>query len=491
MTDQRRATVGLAIIAKNEEASLPELLASIEGAFDRVVLLDTGSVDDTILVFQEWAKNQPVTWSVARFEWCEDFAAARAAADRLLMFGAADERVARDRPMVDWTCWADCDDVIDGALELRKIAGEMPGHVAAVICGYDYAQHPVTGATICHLRRERLVRAGRGTWMGRVHEAQVVEGPSAWVPDDRVVWRHRKQAQQQDAGAASNERNLRILHAWLDDEPENSRVLAYLGTEHAARGDVEQAIGFYERYRELVTTWDEERAQVYRKMASCYLMLERVEDAEQIALQAIALVPTWPDSYLTLAEVALHRGQFDKAIHFAEQAAAIGQPQTLLIVNPLDYTGHPHRLLAGAYGSKGEWDRAVEHAERALGADPGDPALQDGYAHFRAEAKREHTAQTYVMAAQQLVGHDEQVKALRLLEDCVPVFATDHPAVVQLRSSIRERLSWTHDPAAFADHYEHGGSKPEDFLDDEQARVVCERLPRVGFLIDGLREQAA
>lgn len=79
-------TVGLALIAKDEEEALPGLLASVEGAFDQVALLDTGSTDRTVEVFEEWSAAEKVRQpgfisTLGHFEWCDDFAAARNAAD--------------------------------------------------------------------------------------------------------------------------------------------------------------------------------------------------------------------------------------------------------------------------------------------------------------------------------------------------------------------------------------------------------------------------
>lgn len=487
-----RQTVGLAIIAKNEAEALPRLLASIEGAFDRVVLLDTGSTDKTISVFAAWARKQSeLTFSTGRFTWVDDFSVARIAADQLLMFGKVDPPATAREPLVDWTCWADCDDTIVNPEQLREMANDARPEVRAFIFGYDYAQHPATGRTMCHLRRERLVRAGAGSWVGRVHEAQTVDGQSSMVPDAVCHWKHHKQAQGDDAMGASNERNLKILHAWVEDEPDDPRVVGYLGTEHAVRGELAEAVVFFERYMGLKTGWDEERAQMCRKLASAYLHVERIADAESVALQALALLPSWPDTYLTLAEVALTRGEAPKAIFHAERALQLGVPQSLLIINPFDYVCHPHRLIGAARATMRDWDGAVEAGDRALAFDPADVALRAGVNQWRAEAKREHTAQTYILAARQLVAHDEQGKALTLLEDCVPVFAQDHEHVVQLRSQVRERLLWTRRAEDFAEHYETGGSKPEDFIADDQIAPLCEALPRVGFLVAGLQEQMA
>jgi hypothetical protein len=94
------------------------------------------------------------------------------------------------------------------------------------------------------------------------------------------------------------------------------------------------------------------------------------------------------------------------------------------------------------------------------------------------------------MCAELLVNHDEQLKARDLLE-CVPHFAFEHPKIVEMRSMVKERLLWANNPEAYANHYEYGGSKPEDFIKDEQIDELCEYLPRTNFLLEGLKEQHA
>src|ERR1700694_5674066 len=113
-------SLGLALIARDEENSLPRLLASCAGAFDEIVLVDTGSEDATVARFEEWAATQPGTrCEVAHFEWCDDFAAARQFADDLLES--------------DWHVWADCDDQIRGAEHLRRLVSEAGADTAALI----------------------------------------------------------------------------------------------------------------------------------------------------------------------------------------------------------------------------------------------------------------------------------------------------------------------------------------------------------------------
>jgi tetratricopeptide (TPR) repeat protein len=465
-------TLSLCLIARDEEATLPHLLASVEGAFDEVILVDTGSRDSTIRTFRMWAgqetrraaeRGEMFSFMVQAFEWRDDFAAARKHADALATG--------------DWIVWADADDVIRGAENLRPLAAQAQPDLAAYVAEYNYARDE-HGNCICRLRRERLVRRFRGFWAGRVHEAQRIEGGSvAHVARDVLEWWHHKPL---DHTVAANGRNLRILRSWVKDEPENPRVLMYLGTEELARHRTDRAIGYFRRYLKLKTGWDEERAQVHRKLAIALDQRGRHDEAIATALEAVRLLPTWPDSYLTLAEQHYALREPDKAIHWARQVLEHGVPETLLIINELDYQLAPHVILAGAHGALGDLDAAIEHAEHALELDPGHPAVGPAYMGWRARRKREQTARTFLAAAEMLVTHDEQLKARAVL-DQVPHFAIDHPAVVAMRSQLAERIhTLEHAPEGEA----------QSFLAEEHVDGVCAQLPRARFLAEALRERA-
>ena len=64
-------TLSLAMIVKNESANLPRCLRSVQGLVDEVVVVDTGSTDDTVGIAQSFGAK------VSSFQWIDDFAAAR------------------------------------------------------------------------------------------------------------------------------------------------------------------------------------------------------------------------------------------------------------------------------------------------------------------------------------------------------------------------------------------------------------------------------
>lgn len=203
-------SVGLAIIAKDEADSLPRLLASVVGAFDQVALADTGSTDRTVEVFTTWAEAQdlPLGHRVGRFAWRDDFAAARTFADSLLT--------------TDWLTFADADDTLVGADELRPLVEEATPDVGCF--AFDYGDDRNPGP------RVRLCRRGWTCWYGPAHAIPVLIRPAqiGIVPPEVAVWQHHRTDR-----TASDERDRRILDAWLEREPFNFRARALRAADEA------------------------------------------------------------------------------------------------------------------------------------------------------------------------------------------------------------------------------------------------------------------
>ncbi|MFO7976519.1 MAG: glycosyltransferase, partial [Candidatus Hydrogenedentota bacterium] len=63
--------ISAALIVRNEEAFLPACLQSLQPIVDEIVLVDTGSQDQTVALAGQFASN------IYTFEWKDDFALAR------------------------------------------------------------------------------------------------------------------------------------------------------------------------------------------------------------------------------------------------------------------------------------------------------------------------------------------------------------------------------------------------------------------------------
>jgi tetratricopeptide (TPR) repeat protein len=355
MTAGAPATVGLAVIARDEEQMLPGLLDSVSGCFDQVVLLDTGSTDGTVPAFETWARRESARHPgfesvIDSCAWQDDFAAARNRADALLT--------------TDWRVWADADDEVRGASHLRRLAGLAPEEIVAFVAGYEYA-HSASGEVLTYLQRIRMVRSGKGRWRDPVHEQIDYEGELAGIAPTTTVWVHRKADKVE---VPDRPRNLRIVLDWLEREPDNLRALDFAGREEAARGNHERAVEHFRRYVALDPPWDERTAQVHRHYALSLIALGELDAAAADAAMATAAMPDWPDGYLTLAELAIARGDTAAAVDHARRVIDMGPPTTALPLVLTDYTAHPRLLIARALRQSGDADEARRAAVDALAA---------------------------------------------------------------------------------------------------------------------------
>jgi glycosyltransferase involved in cell wall biosynthesis len=80
---------------KNEQENLPRCLASVEGIFDEIIVVDTGTTDRTKEIACEFGAN------VFDYDWIDSFAAAR---NEALLHATGDHAF-----------WLDADDVVEPA----------------------------------------------------------------------------------------------------------------------------------------------------------------------------------------------------------------------------------------------------------------------------------------------------------------------------------------------------------------------------------------
>jgi tetratricopeptide (TPR) repeat protein len=87
--------ISFCAIVKNEAENLPRCLASVQPYVDELIVVDTGSTDETTAIAQQYNAK------VSHFEWCDDFAAARnhalslVSGDWILTLDADEELVVR------------------------------------------------------------------------------------------------------------------------------------------------------------------------------------------------------------------------------------------------------------------------------------------------------------------------------------------------------------------------------------------------------------
>jgi glycosyltransferase involved in cell wall biosynthesis len=351
----------VALIVKNEERVLGRCLESLRGAVDEIVIVDTGSEDGTKRIAERY------TYKIYDFAWRDNFAAAR--------------QFAFDHVTSDWVAWFDADDVVLQADRIKPLLAATPpqvcGYYWRYICGWD-----PTGKPNFEFWRERCVRNdGTFRWVGRVHEVLVPQRPCVQLQNHDVVVEHHPEATSGEPG-----RNLRILE---DEYAANGghlepRMLFYLGREFADAGKTERAIEVLQQYLQ-IGEWDEERYRAQVQVAQLYRAQAQYRLALDANLQALKILPEWPDAYFGLAQTYYFLQDWPKVKHWCNIGLRMHIPQGILFTNPRDYDFNWIIYYTNALYHTGELEEALTWTRRALRVFPDDPWHRHNVVSFERE----------------------------------------------------------------------------------------------------------
>lgn len=259
------ADVALVVIARNEAASIARCLLSAKPFVDRMVVLDTGSTDDTIAIAQSCGAL------VSHMAWTNDFSAAR--------------NTALQAANADWNLVLDADEWLEsGGEHLRTLSGREPS--VGVVCVKNDTDAAEAASQLIAWIPRVLPRGVHYT--GRIHEQPVSSLPAARVP---IVVRHDgyTAAKMQKKG----ERNTQLLLDELAHRPDDPYLLYQLGKEtELHHEDYAKAATYYARAFSLAPP----DAPYRRNLALRYVYsLGKADRVEEALAQGDVAIQTWPD----------------------------------------------------------------------------------------------------------------------------------------------------------------------------------------------------
>lgn len=300
-----------ALIVRDAAGDLARCLGSVRDHVDEIVVVDTGSEDESLDVALSFGATVDV------FTWCDDFSAAR--------------NVALDLVKTEWFLSVDADE------ELRL---DSPGAFASALAASpDPSAIWVRSEDVGHGTPTKIARMFKkvpGTrWELPIHETLIQPGYETAPPIDAssaiCLLHHGYSA---DRASQKMERNMRILRAHLDAEPDNATSLFYYARECAYAGQHDLGLGAAERLLEEFEMSDVRLADTFALAAWHALALHKPELVLEHTKEARRLnVPTvWSEYFRGVALVSLN--QMAKALDAAERACTLGYPDHTLITLP-------------------------------------------------------------------------------------------------------------------------------------------------------------
>lgn len=282
--------LALVMIARDEAAAIGRALASVRPYVERMIVLDTGSVDETRAIAQAAGAE------VHDFTWCDDFSAARNAALDL-----SDAR---------WNLIVDADEWIEEgvqALTTLPATCDVLGEVRITSRMNGAGAEGVGQAWIARLL------PGDVRYTGRIHEQ-----PASPLPRRRLGLTFGHDGYTAENLDRKGARNETLLMRELADAPHDPYLWFQLAKEHQVRGRTPQAVlCFVEALRLTPCDAGYRHALVVRSL----IALKANGQLTEALVLADAEVANWlasPDFYFTVGDLYLEAASQDPSRAFSD-----------------------------------------------------------------------------------------------------------------------------------------------------------------------------
>ncbi|ORU00581.1 Glycosyl transferase, group 2 family protein [Anaerovibrio sp. JC8] len=287
-------------IAKNEAHNIARSLESIKDAADELILVDTGSTDETVNIFKSYGGK------VFFQEWADDFSAPR--------------NLALSKATGDWIIILDADESFSEATRkniktvLKSCSPEAKGLLINMV-NYDKD----TGEELDEFYQLRIVRNVKElNYKGRIHEMLYIGNDNFYgmqrVAPELLSIDHT--GYTASISQEKNQRNIRLMEAAIAAGEPEDRYYTSLYESYTILGNMEKALYYarldVERGRQPITY----ASRSYRGLMAHYAKdnsKEGMEKRLQLAEKAVKDFPELPDFHAEYSECLCQHGRYKEA----------------------------------------------------------------------------------------------------------------------------------------------------------------------------------
>ena len=351
------ASATLVMIARNNARTIGPALESIRRFLPDMVVVDTGSTDETPQIAARLGAR------VFHFPWCDSFAAAR----------NESLRHARGR----WVFWMDTDDTIDeangrglGALFRQAAAADLLGYIVSVHCPGPDPDDPGGFTRVTHVKLLRNLPYLR--FEGRIHE-QIL--PAIQRAGGRVAFTdlfvvHSGYDTSSEGQRHKLARDLRLLHLELREQPEHPFTLFNLGMTCQDVGRYREAAVYLERCLGRSAEQASHVRKAHAYLVSCWQGLHDRGQAWQACQRGLVAFPLDAELRFRRAMLLHERGMLPEAAAAYQDVLTRREEAHFTSVNQ-GVSGHLARFNLGrVYQDMGDLARAREQWQQILADNP-------------------------------------------------------------------------------------------------------------------------
>lgn len=378
------SSLSLCMIVKDEGAFLEQCLNSVKELVDEIIIVDTGSSDNTKEIAAKF------TDKVFDLEWKDDFSAAR--------------NFSLSKATKDWILVLDADELINKE-DFEKIKKLIEDNSVE---GYALTQRNYTNnSALLHwvpcenskgfsgYRPSRLVRLFRNNekyrYKNKVHELveySIDENKGKIVRIDLPI-HHYGETREEYIKKKKGEKYFKLGEAQISENPNDARAYYETGIGCMIQNDFQKAIGKFEKVVEINPGYKD----VYYNLGSAYHSAGQMDKAEAALKKSIEKKPNVVAAHNLLGKILYDKKQVKSAIDVLFKGLKTNKREVLLyktiggmLVNmkkpdqaikileaglklaPRDVGMYMN--LGGAYLIKQDFDNAIVQLNQALALNP-------------------------------------------------------------------------------------------------------------------------
>lgn len=331
------------MIVKDEEKMLERTLPTLSKGVDEIILVDTGSTDNTVKVAERFGAK------IYYFPWRDDFSAAR---NESLKHATG-----------DWILWIDADEFMteETLAALRKVL-EQSDQDAYFLPIYECKLGETEGSVFYF--RLKVFRNHKGFRFERAFNEEVYTAQGELVkttnflPEVRIS--HWGRSLSPERTKSKKARNFKILAKVIKENPKDPFYHFLLANNYLDVKSFRLALYEYSQVVELDPSGPLAATALIRK-ARILINQQKYEEAYACLKDAAKIEPWNAEIYNLIGSIYLYVGNTEKAITVLEYSRNLSAPRTSGVGIDLNqYTYFPHFLLGNAYLLAGRSQDAVK-----------------------------------------------------------------------------------------------------------------------------------
>lgn len=296
----KRQTISLCMIVKNEAHMIEKCLESVKNIVDEMIIVDTGSTDQTIVICEQY------NCDIYHYKWNDHFADAR--------------NYSISKATKDWILYLDADEVLQQnshAIIEKTLTHSQANRFLLQMINYVDDTFQVDSNHYFTYHQPRLFKNKIGyQFQNRIHETLYLNNEDIEIVDEQMPLKvyHYGYIKDVTQKRKKSERNKKLLQLAITDAHPNPWNKYHLASEYYRLQDYERAFEYInDVIYEFVLLNLKPPALLYRLKYAILIETNSIEGAWPGINKAIQLYPDYVDLVFYKGYILYHLKRYEEA----------------------------------------------------------------------------------------------------------------------------------------------------------------------------------